>query len=109
VLPVNDVAQEVMTPEEAARWFRRSPSWLRQQKDLIRIKGQHGQPLFHIRACRAYLLGKMCRLDAENIRRVQIDALAADCGLPSPLPGDGGLAAASGSPARNRQPKDSAA
>jgi len=78
---MNDVAQELMTPHETARWFRRSPSWLRQQNDLVRLGVRGGQPLFHVRVCRAYVLGKMCNLRGPALRLVQLDALAAACGL----------------------------
>ncbi len=76
-----DVAQELMTPHEAARWFRRSPSWLRQQKNLLRLRSRCGQPLFHVRVCRAYVLAQLCQADEAALRRVQIEALAAACGL----------------------------
>jgi hypothetical protein len=81
-MPVlTNLEQELMTPAEAARWFRRSPSWLRQQKGLLRLGGRNGQPLFHVRVCRAYVLGCLCRLTDAALRRVQIRALAAACGL----------------------------
>ncbi len=81
-MPVlTNLEQEVMTPAEAARWFRRSPSWLRQQKGLLRLGGRNGQPLFHVRVCRAYILGCLCRLTDAALRRVQIRALAVACGL----------------------------
>ena len=76
-----DVAQELMTPYEAARWFRRSPSWLRQQAELLRVRGAGGQPLFHVRVCRAYVLGKLCGLSGPALREAQIKALASACGL----------------------------
>ncbi len=76
-----DVNQELMTPHEAARWFRRSPSWLRQQQDLLRMGSGYAQPLFHVRLCRAFLLGKVCGLEGEPLRQLQIAALAAECGL----------------------------
>lgn len=76
-----EIPQELMTPQEAARWFRRSVSWLRQQKRLLRVGTAGGQPLFHIRVCRAYVLGKLADLDADALQRVQLDALAAACGL----------------------------
>ncbi len=76
-----NLEQELMTHAEAARWFRRSPSWLRQQKGLLRLGGRNGQPLFHVRVCRAYVLGCLCRLTDAALRRVQIRALAAACGL----------------------------
>lgn len=78
---MTEVAQELMTPHEAARWFRRSPSWLRQQTKLLRVGGPGGQPLYHVRVCRAYVLGQLCGLDDAELRRVQIEALAAACGL----------------------------
>ena len=34
---MTEIPQELMTPHEAARWFRRSPSWLRQQARLLRV------------------------------------------------------------------------
>jgi hypothetical protein len=78
---MTEVAQELMTPHEAARWFRRSPSWLRQQHKLLRVGGPGGQPLYHVRVCRAYVLAQLCGLDNGELRRVQIDALSAACGL----------------------------
>jgi len=80
---VLDIAQELMTPHEAARWFRRSPSWLRQQHKLLRVAGPGGQPLYHVRVCRAYILGQICRLADAELRRVQVKALAEACGLPA--------------------------
>jgi len=82
-----EVTQELMTPHEAARWFRRSPSWLRQQKQLLRLRARGGQPLYHIRVCRAYVLGRLCALEETALRRVQLDALSAACGLPKPNAG----------------------
>ena len=79
---MTEVAQELMTPHETARWFRRSPSWLRQQTKLLRVGGPGGQPLYHVRVCRAYVLGQLCGLDDAELQRVQIQALAAACGLP---------------------------
>lgn len=76
-----EITQELMTPHEAARWFRRSPSWLRQQSRLLRAGGPGGQPLFHVRVCRAYALGLLCGLDDEELRQIQVEALAAACGL----------------------------
>jgi hypothetical protein len=78
---MTDVAQELMTPHEASRWFRRSPSWLRQQSELLRVRSAHGQPLFHVRVCRAYVMGRLCGLTGEELRRVQVAALASACGL----------------------------
>ena len=78
---MTDVAQELMTPHETARWFRRSPSWLRQQTRLLRVGGPSGQPLYHVRVCRAYVLGQLCGLDDAGLRQVQVRALAAACGL----------------------------
>jgi hypothetical protein len=78
---MTDLAQELMTPHEAARWFRRSPSWLRQQHNLLRVGVPGGQPLYHVRVCRAYVLGQLCGLDDAELRRVQAAALAAACGL----------------------------
>lgn len=73
--------QELMTPQEAARWFRRSISWLRQQHDLLRLTSPHGQPLYHVRTCRAYIFGKLCGLPADALRQAQLNALAQACGL----------------------------
>ncbi len=85
-----NLAQELMTPEEAAEWFRRSPSWLRQQADLVRVAGSGGQPLYHVCVCRAYILGKMQNLAGAALREVQLAALAAACGLPAcPAPNCG--------------------
>jgi hypothetical protein len=78
---MTDLRQELMTPPEAAKWFRRSPSWLRQQAQLLRIQGVGGQPLYHVNVCRAYVLGRLCGLTAEPLRRLQIRALLAACGL----------------------------
>lgn len=78
---MTEVAQELMTPHEAARWFRRSPSWLRQQTKLLRVGGPGGQPLYHVRVCRAYVLGQLCGLDEAELQGVQVRALAAACGL----------------------------
>ncbi len=80
------IVQELMTPQEAARWFRRSPSWIRQQRTLLRVGNPGGQPLFHTHVCRAYVLGRICGLRAADLRRVQIEALAAACGLDDPQP-----------------------
>lgn len=82
-----EVAQELMTPHEAARWFRRSASWLRQQPGLLRVGSPGGQPLFHTQLCRAFVLGRICGLAGGTLRRVQVLALAAACGLaPHDLP-----------------------
>jgi hypothetical protein len=78
---MTDVTQELMTPHETARWFRRSPSWLRQQTRLLRVGGPSGQPLYHVYVCRAYVLGQLCGLDDAGLRQVQVRALAAACGL----------------------------
>jgi hypothetical protein len=78
---MTEIPQELMTPHEAARWFRRSPSWLRQQARLLRVSGPGGQPLYHVRVCRAFVLGQLCGLDDRELTRVQRDALAAACGL----------------------------
>jgi len=73
------LTQELMTPREAARWFRRSPSWLRQQPDLLRVGGPHGQPLYHVRVCRAFVLGQLHGLLGDALRQLQLQALAAAC------------------------------
>lgn len=73
--------QEVMTMQEAARWFRRSTSWLRLQTDLLRLVGPGGLPLFHIRLCRTYILGRLCGLQGVLLRQAQVRALAVECGL----------------------------
>lgn len=78
---MTDIAQELMTPDEAARWFRRSPSWLRQQRELVRVAGPGGQPLHHVRVCRAYILGRMQGLQGDPLRAIQLQALAAACGV----------------------------
>lgn len=80
-----DVPQELMTPHEAARWFRRSPSWLRQQRDLLRVGGAGGQPLYHVQVCRAYVLGRLCGLQGTTLHAAQVKALAAACGLSEAL------------------------
>ena len=67
---MTDVNQELMTPHETARWFRRSPSWLRQQNELLRVGGTRGQPLYHVRVCRAYILGRLCELTGDALRQV---------------------------------------
>jgi len=79
---MNNLSQELMTPHEAARWFRRSPSWLRQQADLLRLRAAGGQPLFHVAVCRAYVLGRLCGLESAALRELQIRSLTAACGLP---------------------------
>ncbi|MBP7747840.1 MAG: hypothetical protein KA383_17115 [Phycisphaerae bacterium] len=84
---MTEIAQELMTPDEAARWFRRSLSWLRQQKGLIRLAGPGGQPLYHVRVCRAYILGRMRNLASEPLREIQLAALASACGLDNPREG----------------------
>jgi hypothetical protein len=97
--------QELMTPHEAARWFRRSPSWLRSQPNLLRVGGP-GQPLYHVSVCRAYILARLCGLNAAELRRAQLKALAATCGL-----ADSGEilgADAAGPPAADAAPKQPA-
>jgi hypothetical protein len=86
---MTELAQELMTPDEAAKWFRRSTSWLRQQRDLLHVHGRNGQPLYHVRVCRAYVLGKMRGLSGEALRQIQVEALATACGLASPAPAPG--------------------
>ena len=78
---MTDLAQELMTPDEAAKWFRRSISWLRQQKHLLRVCGPRGQPLYHVRVCRAYVLGQLQSLPPDELRATQVQALANACGL----------------------------
>ncbi len=100
---MTDVPQELMTPHEAARWFRRSPAWLRQQTDLLRVCGPGGQPLYHVRVCRAYVLGKLCGLAGSALRRAQVRALAVACGLA----GTPGLQEPVPDPAAPETPEDS--
>lgn len=83
---MTELAQELMTPEEAAKWFRRSTSWLREQRDLLHVRRHGGLPLYHVRVCRAYVLGKMRGLDGEALRQIQVEALAVACGLPTSAP-----------------------
>lgn len=78
---MTEISQELMTPNEAAKWFRRSTSWLRHQSEIVRVAGPGGQPLYHVDVCRAYTLGKMCGLRHADLRRVQVEALAAACRL----------------------------
>jgi hypothetical protein len=78
---LTEIAQEVMTPHEAAKWFRRSISWLRFQRDLVRVAGPAGQPLYHDDMCRAFLLGSLLGLTGAALRRAQVEALAATCGV----------------------------
>ena len=80
-----EVTQELMTPHETARWFRRSPSWLRQQSELLKFGGPHGQPLYHTRVCRAFIYGKLCELEADALRETQLQALGAAGGLHQPI------------------------
>lgn len=79
--PPSPPPRELMTPNEAADWFRRSTSWLRQQRGLLRVGGRTGQPLYHVQVCRAYLLGKLQNLRDAPLMRLQLHALAAACGL----------------------------
>lgn len=76
-----DVQQELMTPPEAAKWFRRSTSWLRRQPHLVKLVGPRGQPLYHIGSCRAYMLGQLIGATGPELRRVQLRTLAKACGL----------------------------
>ena len=78
---MTELVQEIMTPVEAAEWFRRSVSWLRQQPELLRFSGPRAQPLFHVRVCRAYVLGRLRGVKGEALREVQLKALAAACEL----------------------------
>lgn len=84
----NVPASELMTPDEAAKWFRRSASWLRQQRELLRFGDRKAQPLFHVNVCRAYVLGKLAGLPAPRLKQVQVQALAADCRLAGATPFD---------------------
>lgn len=72
---------ELMTPHEAARWFRRSPSWLRQQTDLLKVGSPGGQPLYHVQVCRAWVLGRLNGQRGPALRQIQIAALAKVCGV----------------------------
>lgn len=74
------LTQELMSPDEAAAWFRRSISWLRRQQDLLRLHADN-QPLYHVRVCRAYLLGRLAGLSGRELKLVQFHALAAACRL----------------------------
>ena len=76
-----EITQELMTPQETAEWFRRSPTWVREQKHLLRMRASGGQALYHVDVCRAYVLGTMRSLDEDGLRRVQIAALEASCKL----------------------------
>ena len=78
---MTEIAQELMIPDEAARWFRRSVSWLRHQPELVRLAGPGGQPLYHVRVCRAYVFGRMRGLSGDALREIQLQALATACGL----------------------------
>jgi len=78
---MTELVQEIMTPVEAAEWFRRSVSWLRQQPELLRIGGPRGQPLYHVHVCRAYILGRLRGVKGEALREIQLAALAAACAL----------------------------
>ncbi|MBN2448325.1 MAG: hypothetical protein JXO22_16480 [Phycisphaerae bacterium] len=80
-----EIPQELMPPHETARWFRRSPSWLRQQVDLLKLGGPNGQPLYHTCICRAYVFGRLNALTGDALRCVQLKALAAACGLPAAI------------------------
>lgn len=97
---MTELVQELMVPNEAARWFRRSLSWLRQQTELLRLGGPKGQPLYHVRICRAYVLGRLCGLTGEALQQVQRRALAADCGVTveTLLPGAGHTKKGAGEP-----------
>lgn len=77
-----DIPLEMMSATEAARWFRRSRSWLCRQTDLLCLRaGDGGPPLYHVRICRAYVLGILRDLRGESIHRLQLAALEAACGL----------------------------
>jgi hypothetical protein len=73
-----------MTPAETARWFRRSVSWLRRQPHLLRLGTRTGQPLFHIQACRAFVLGRIAGLTGDKLLEVQFRALARAAGVDTP-------------------------
>lgn len=79
-----DMQQELMTPQEAAKWFRRSEAWLRKQPDLIRMNSGT-QPLFHVRVCRAFVLGRLAGLSGDPLRAMQLRALADACGVQAQL------------------------
>lgn len=80
------IDRELMTAGEAARWFRRSASWLRRQKAILKLAGPGGRPLYHLAACRAYLLGIASGWDAQMLRAAQLDALKAASGLSAAQP-----------------------
>ncbi len=79
---------ELLTPGEAAAWFRRSPTWVRQQRDLLRLGPKY--QLYHRAACRAFVLARMLGLTGADARRLQVLALAAACGLRVSLVADDG-------------------
>lgn len=72
---------ELMSPREAAAWFRRSPSWLRRQRDLVRFPNESAQPLYHVALCRAYVLGVVSGICGAELRRLQLAALSVACGV----------------------------
>ncbi len=76
-----EIVQELMTPQEAAEWFRRSPTWIREQKHLLRMRAGGGQALYHVDICRAYVLGLLRELDGDALRSLQVTALEAACKL----------------------------
>lgn len=92
--PAPAESPELLTPDEAARWFRRSTSWLRQQRCLLRFRSERAQPLYHLNVCRAYVLGRLAGLTDEPLRRMQLEALAAECHV--------ALASSDDSPAQHR-------
>lgn len=72
---------ELMTPTETARWFRRSPSWLRKQSHLLKLATPGSGARYHVCVCRAFVLGRLCGLTGDALIRLQIRALAVACGI----------------------------
>ena len=82
---MTEFAQELLTPDEAATWFRRSATWLRNVDDLVVFSagqfGAGGQTLYPLACLRAFVLGWTEGLRGAALRRRQIEALAGACGL----------------------------
>lgn len=82
---MTDFNQELLTPDEAATWFRRSALWVNALDGLVVFSasalGGPGHRLYHIRCLRAFVLGWMEGLRGDALRQRQLSALAVDCGL----------------------------